>query len=427
MIDIKLIEQNRSLVKESLAKRNEDTGVVKDLELINSERKELVNKIDGIRHQIKTLSQEVGKLKKSGEDASSQMDQVHKIKSELEKEETRLHEVNEVLKDKLLRLPNIVDSDVPEGEDESANLEVAKWGEPRTFNFEPKDHVTLGEELGLLDFHTAAKITGSRFSVYKGQMARLERALANFMLDQHLANGYEEIIPPFIVNDLNLLGTGQLPKFAGDVFKIEGRDWYLIPTAEVPLTNLKRESTFSADEFPLKYAGHTPCFRSEAGSYGKDTKGLIRLHQFSKVEMVNIVHPSASEQALSDMVKSATDILEALGLPYRAVSLCGGDIGFGAAKTIDLEVWIPAQNQYREISSISNCRDFQARRASIRFKEGNAKPQFAHTLNGSGLAVGRTVVAIMENYQLENGDIEIPEVLHSYMGGLKVISNPSKA
>jgi seryl-tRNA synthetase len=351
------------------------------------------------------------------------MDQVANIKKGSADSELRLEENQKNLNDLLSRIPNLIDESVPEGKDETGNKEIKVWGKKPEFKFKPKEHFELGEALGMLDFEAGAKLTGARFCVSKKQIARMERALINLMLDQHIAVGYEEILPPFIVNADTLYGTGQLPKFKEDLFRLDlpDRDWYLIPTAEVPVTNLKKNELFNRNELPLRYTAYTPCFRSEAGSYGRDTKGLIRQHQFNKVELVNIVAAEESNKAHEDMIARACSILELLNLPYRAMLLCAGDMGFGSRKTVDLEVWLPGQNTYREISSISNCWDFQARRAGIRFRGDEGKPEFAHTLNGSGLAVGRTLVAIMENYQQENGSIVIPEALRPYMGGAQLI------
>lgn len=420
MLDLKLIENDPEFVISNLKKRNFDTSIIEEIKSLNQLRKELTTKVETTRAEIKNYSKEIGQLKKNGEDATELMNKVADLKKSIENSEAELKEkVLDQINYKLSVIPNLLSDDTPIGKDESENIEFKKWGEPKSYSFEVKDHTTIGEQLGMLDFEAAAKLTGARFVVYKDKLARLERALANFMIDHHLDKGYEEIIPPFIVHERSMYGTGQLPKFAEDAFKLENFDWYLIPTAEVPVTNLKREQIFGEEEFPMKYVAHTPCFRSEAGSHGKDTRGLIRMHQFSKVEMVNIVDPEKSNQAHEDMVNNACEILEKLGLPYRAVYLCSGDIGFGAQKTVDLEVWVPSQDKYREISSISNCGDFQARRASIRFKrKGSKKPEFAHTLNGSGLAVGRTLVAIMENYQNEDGSVTVPEVLKPYMGNI---------
>lgn len=426
MHDIKIIEKDIEAFKANLRLRGFDISIVDTAISLNQKRKEITTKVETAQAGVKSKSKEIGQLMKSGQtdEAQSLKNEVQQLKQSVEELNLALPAIKEELDNLLATIPNLLEADTPVGEDETSNVEVNRWGEPRTFDFEVKDHVDLGENLKMLDFEKAAQLTGARFCVYKGALARLERAVANFMLDFHLENDYEEIIPPFIVNDQTLYGTGQLPKFEEDLFKIKSdeKNWYLIPTAEVPVTNLKREEIFDESEFPLKYTAYTPCFRSEAGSHGRDTRGLIRMHQFSKVEMVNIVHPEKSDETLSEMVKSAETILEKLGLPYRTIRLCTGDIGFGSRKTFDLEVWVPSQNTYREISSCSNCGDFQARRASIRFKKQGEKPQYAHTLNGSGLAVGRTVVAIMENYQNKDGSITIPEALRSYMGGLEQIS-----
>jgi seryl-tRNA synthetase len=426
MHDIKNIEKDVAGYKKNFEMRNFDVSLIDKVVELNTRRKEVTTQVETAQSEVKSKSKEIGMMMKNGDKdgADAIKEQVQKLKSSMEELNQQLPEIKNQLEDILATLPNLLDADTPIGNDDADNVEVKKWGTPKSFDFEVKDHVDLGESLGMLDFEKAAELTGARFCVYKGQLARLERALANFMLDFHLDNGYEEIIPPFIVNDETLYGTGQLPKFEEDLFKLrmEGKNWYLIPTSEVPVTNLKKNEIFDPAEFPLKYTAFTPCFRSEAGSHGKDTRGLIRMHQFNKVEMVNIVHPEKSDETLSDMVKSAETILEKLGLPYRTVRLCSGDVGFGARKTFDLEVWVPSQNTYREISSCSNCGDFQARRASIRFKKQGEKPQFAHTLNGSGLAVGRTVVAILENYQNQDGTVTVPEALRPYMGGLTTIS-----
>ena len=424
MHDIKFFEANTESVKENLKKRNFDTSLVDKALELNTKRKELTKLVEDNRAEIKNISKEIGMLKKEGKDASHIMSKVAEIKSSIEEENTQLDITEKELNYTLSVIPNLLSPEVPVGTSEEDNALCKEWGDLKEFSFKPKDHVALGENLDMLDFERGAKITGARFVVYKKDLARLERALINFMLDEHGKNGYEEIIPPFIVNAESLYGTGQLPKFEEDLFKLnhEDKDWYLIPTAEVPVTNLKRDELFSGNELPLKYCAYSPCFRSEAGSYGKDTRGLIRLHQFNKVEMVNIVAADQSEQAHEDMIHRACSILEALNLPYRSMLLCSGDIGFGASVCFDLEVWLPGQQKFREISSISNCKDFQARRAGIRFRGEDGKPQFAHTLNGSGLAVGRSVVAIMENYQREDGTIEIPEVLRPYMGGQEIIS-----
>ncbi len=422
MLDLKQLEDNPTLVKEKLSTRSFDLKKIEQIESLNQERKSLLKIVEQGRAEIKKISKEVGELKKAKKDASDLMKQVESIKNEIKNSEDKLSTIQNDLNQQLLEVPNQPANDVPTGSSEEDNKEIYRWGSPRQFDFPVLDHTDLGEKLALLDFEVAAKLTGSRFAVLKGNLARLERAIANFMIDFHLQNNYLEIMPPYIVHQRSLIGTGNLPKFADDLFHLSNTDWYLIPTAEVPLTNLKREQLFSAEELPLQYVAYTPCFRSEAGSYGKDTRGLIRMHQFHKVEMVCITSAEQSDEIHQQMIQSAQKILELLNLPYRSLVLCTGDMGFSAQKTIDLEVWLPAQKTYREISSISNCGEFQARRAQIRYRGADGKPQFAHTLNGSGLAVGRTLVAIMENYQQADGSIEVPEVLQPYMGGLQRIS-----
>lgn len=421
MHDIKYFESNLERVKENMKARNFDMSLIDKAIELNNKRKQLTTLVESKRAETKKISQEVGEIKKKGGDASELMSKVNSIKSEIESSEKELEQVNNDQNHTLSIIPNLIQDEVPRGPDENHNKEIKKWGTPKNFDFKPIDHATLGEKLGMLDFETATKITGARFTVYKKHLARMERALINFMIDRHTDNGYEEILPPFIVHERSLYGTGNLPKFKEDLFKLENFDWYLIPTAEVPVTNLKREQLFEGSEFPLRYVAYTPCFRSEAGSYGKDTRGLIRQHQFNKVELVNIVSAEKSKEAHQEMIDRACAILEELELPYRAIVLCSGDMGFGSSKTIDLEVWVPSQEKYREISSISNCWDFQARRAMIRYRNAEGKPEFAHTLNGSGLAVGRTLVAIMENYQNKDGSITVPKALRPYMKGLEII------
>ena len=423
MIDLRLIAESKDEVKKNLSGRNFDVSLIDEIFKLNEERKTLTLTVETSRAEINKLSKEIGAIKKSGGAADELVAKVAEVKSAMANADVELERIKLDIDTKLLHVPNMLDEEVPIGKDEAANKVVKTWGKARDFSFTPKDHVDIGEKLGLLDFEKASQISGSRFSILKGSLARMERALINFFIDQHIGIGYQEVLPPFIVSDQALIGTGQLPKFKEDLFRIDDeRNFFLIPTAEVPLTNLKREEIFSADELPLKYVAYTPCFRSEAGSYGKDTRGLIRLHQFNKVELVNITTEENSKQAHDEMVAQACKMLELLGLPYRSLLLCSGDIGFGARKCFDLEVWLPSSKTYREISSISNCWDFQSRRASIRYKVGNDKPRFAHTLNGSGLAVGRTLLAIMENYQEQDGSITIPEVLRPYMGGLSSIS-----
>lgn len=422
MLDIKKIESDFEVVKKKLANRNFDTSVLDQIVELNKQRKSLTTASETKKAEINKLSREIGELKKNKQNADAPMSQVAALKAEMDKEAKELDEVQAKQTSLLLNIPNLPVDSVPVGKDEEQNVEVARWGTPRTFDFTPIDHAVLGEKLDILDFETAGKITGARFVIYKGAAARLERALINFMLDHQGTKGFTEMMTPFIAHERSLIGTGNLPKFEDQLFKLNSEQpWYLIPTSEVTLTNIKRESIVEESEFPFLYAAYSPCFRSEAGSHGKDVKGLIRMHQFNKVEMVSICSPSQSEEIHQKMVSSATEILQKLGLPYRTLALCTGDMGFASQKTFDLEVWVPSQGKYREISSISNCGDFQARRANIRFRNKEGKVEFAHTLNGSGLAVGRTVVAILENYQQKDGSVQIPEALQPYMGGLKEI------
>jgi seryl-tRNA synthetase len=421
MHDIKNFEANYQDVVKNFARRNLDSKQVDQALLLNKTRKTLIAEVESAKADLNNLSREIGALKKSGQNADDLMAKVATIKKTSEEKSIKLETLKDELNLLLASIPNLLDEEVPAGRDEASNKIIKVWGEPTKHSFKVLDHSELGEKLGMLDFEAGAKLTGSRFVVYKGLIAKLERALINFFLDEHGKVGYQEIIPPFMVNAAAMYGTGQLPKFAEDAFKIEGRDWYLIPTSEVPVTNLKKDELFKKEELPFKYTAYSPCFRSEAGSYGKDTKGLIRLHQFNKVEIVQITSRETSRETHEQMIAQASLMLEKLKLPYRAVLLCGGDIGFGAQKCVDLEVWLPAQEKYREISSISNFGEFQARRAEIRYRNEQGKPEYAHTLNGSGLAVGRTVVAIMENYQNADGSITVPEVLLPYMNGIKVI------
>ncbi|MBI2521456.1 MAG: serine--tRNA ligase [Bdellovibrio sp.] len=424
MHDINYFHENTIAVKQNLGKRKISASIVDECLVVNSKRKELTLFVETTRAEINHLSKQVGELKKNKQDADVQIQKVGQLKSLIAEKEKELEATQSDLNLRLAAIPNLLDDVVPAGESEKDNIEIFQKGSPKQFSFKVKDHVALGESLGMLDFEAASKMSGSRFVVYKSQFAQLERALINLMIEEHTKAGYEEIIPPYIVNSNSLFGTGQLPKFKEDLFRLDlpDRDWFLIPTAEVPVTNLKREQLFNGSELPLKYVSYTPCFRSEAGSYGKDTRGLIRLHQFNKVELVNIVACDKSEEAHQEMIKRACSILDLLELPYRAILLCGADIGFSARKCVDLEVWLPSQNVYREISSISNCWDFQARRASIRYRDAQGKPVFAHTLNGSGLAVGRALVAVVENNQNEDGSITIPKILRPLMGGRERIA-----
>ena len=395
------------------------------LESVDSRRKTLQLETESLQNERKSRSKLIGQAKAKGEDASDILASMEAINTDLEAKKTALTSLQEEYGAYAMGVPNVPDASVPEGLDENANLEISKWGMPRTFDFEIRDHADLGEALEEgLDFETAAKLTGSRFVVMQGRTARLHRALAQFMLDQHtLENGYTEVNVPFIVNAESLQGTGQLPKFEEDLFKLRAdQEYYLIPTAEVPVTNIVRDTILEPAQLPLKFACHTPCFRSEAGSYGRDTKGMIRQHQFEKVELVQIVEPSQSDAALEALTVHAEGILQALELPYRKVALCGGDLGFSASKTYDLEVWLPSQNTYREISSCSSFTDFQARRLQARWRNpATGKPELVHTVNGSGLAVGRTLVAVMENYQQEDGSITIPKALAAYLPGVESI------
>ncbi|NEX61567.1 serine--tRNA ligase [Noviherbaspirillum galbum] len=424
MIDIQLLRKDIDGVAARLATRKFQLDIAA-FNAMEAERKQIQTRTEELQGKRNSLSKQIGMLKGKGEDTTAVMAEVAGIGDELKASAERLDAIQARMSDFMLSIPNLPHESVPVGTDETGNVEVRRVGTPRQFDFEVKDHVDIGEALGL-DFDTAAKLTGSRFAVMKGGIARLHRALAQFMLDtQTGAHGYTECYTPYIVNADSLRGTGQLPKFEADLFAVkkggqegEGESLYLIPTSEVSLTNMVRDEILAADALPLKFTAHTPCFRSEAGSYGRDTRGMIRQHQFDKVEMVQIAHPEKSYEALDEMVGHAEAILQKLGLPYRVLALCTGDMGFGATKTFDLEVWLPAQNTYREISSVSNCEAFQARRMQTRFRNAQGKPELVHTLNGSGLAVGRTLVAVLENYQQADGSVEIPEVLRPYMGGL---------
>jgi seryl-tRNA synthetase len=419
MLDIKLLRDHLDEVKARMSTR----GIPVDWDQfvsLDRERRDAVANTERLKEKKNRLSGEIGKLKKSGADASALMREVEELSEAIRSSEGPLADIEARFEQLMLTLPNLPHASVKVGKDERDNREVRRWGEPPKFGFAPKNHWDIGEELGILDFARAAKIAGARFAVYRDAGAKLERALINFMLDLHTGeNGYKEMLPPALVNRAALVGTGQLPKFEDDLFHVVPGDYFLIPTAEVPLTNLHRDEMLERDELPIKYVAYTPCFRSEAGSYGKDVRGLIRQHQFNKVEMVKLTEPEDSYNELETMVRNAEDVLKRLELPYRVVELCTGDMGFGAAKTYDLEVWLPGQNTYREISSCYNCEDFQARRANIRYrKEKKGRPLFVHTLNGSGLAVGRTLVAVLENYQQEDGSVIIPNALRDYMGGL---------
>jgi seryl-tRNA synthetase len=425
MIDIQLLRKDIDNVATRLASRKYVLDVAA-FNALEAERKAIQTRTEELQGKRNSLSKQIGMLKGKGEDTAGVMAQVAGLGDELKADEALLSEVQAKLAAFMESVPNLPHASVPVGVDETGNVEVRKAGTPPAFDFEVKDHVDVGARLGL-DFEVATKLTGSRFSVMKGGIARLHRALAQYMLNTHTGeHGYTECYTPYMVNADSLRGTGQLPKFEADLFSVkkggaegEGETFYLIPTSEVSLTNIVRDEIVALDELPIKMTAHTPCFRSEAGSYGRDTRGMIRQHQFDKVEMVQVVHPDQSYEALEEMVGHAEAILKGLGLPYRVMSLCTGDMGFGAAKTYDLEVWLPAQNTYREISSLSNCEAFQARRMQARFRNAQGKPELVHTLNGSGLAVGRTLVAVLENYQQADGSVVIPEVLRPYMGGLE--------
>lgn len=415
MIDLKLLEKDFENISSKLKLKGVNEAFLEEIQNLFKEKKELKTKLDKLLEKRNKLSKEIGKLiKNKSSEAQKIKDEVNNLKKEINLLEEKLKEIEEILNKKALLIPNIPDDDVPIGEDENDNVEIKKVGEIPTFDFKIKSHDELGELNNWLDFKRGVKIAKSRFTVLKNEAARIERALINFFLDHNKEFGFEEIYVPFIVNKESMTSTGQLPKFEEDLFKIENEDLYLTPTAEVPLTNLFRDEIIQNLDKPIKLTSYTPCFRKEAGSYGKDTKGIIRQHQFDKVELVAITKPNDSDKVFEEMVECASKALEKLNLPYRQVMLCTGDLGFSAAKTIDLEVWIPSQNRYREISSISNTRDFQARRAKIRYKE-NKKNRLVHTLNGSSLAVGRTLVAIMENFQTKDNKIVIPNVLKKYL------------
>ena len=423
MLDPRLFRTELEETATQLARRgfNLDAARIAQLE---AERKELSVQTQNLQKQRNDSAKSIGQAKAKGEDVQPLLDAVSNLKAQLETAETKLKNLQDELNDIVMGVPNLPHDSVPAGKTEDDNEEVRRWGEPREFDFEPKDHVDLGETLGLLDFETAAKITGSRFSLMSGPLARLHRALTQFMLDLHSdEHGYTETYVPYLVNHDSLRGTGQLPKFADDLFHMDGEhDYFLIPTAEVPVTNIVRDVIIDANDLPRKFAAHTPCFRSEAGSYGKDTRGMIRQHQFEKVELVQVVKPEDSFKALEELTGHAEAVLQKLGLPYRMVTLCTGDLGFSSTKTYDLEVWLPGQGKYREISSCSNFLDYQARRMQARWRNiETGKPELVHTVNGSGLAVGRTLVAVMENYQQADGSIEIPEVLLPYMGDINLI------
>jgi len=423
MLDIKFIRENSEVVRQMLENRGSDLELEAILAL-DKERRQIIQEVESLKHERKIVSDQIAKMKKSSEDASEIITQMRQVSQRIKELDQRLVKLEDDLHGSLLLIPNVPHESVPIGADEKDNPVVKKWGEITEFSFKPKPHWELGERLGILDFERAAKMTGARFTLYWGLGARLERALINFMLDLHTTkHGYQEVLPPFLVNSSAMTGTGQLPKFKEDLFKLEVWDYYLVPTAEVPVTNIYMNEILEEDDLPLYHAAYTPCFRSEAGSYGKDTRGLIRQHQFNKVELVKFTTPEQSHDELESLLLDAEEVLQQLQLPYQVVTLCTGDLGFAAAKTYDIEVWLPAQQAFREISSCSNFEDFQARRANIRYRpSGKKKIGFLYTLNGSGLAVGRTLVAILENWQQEDGSVVIPPVLRPYVGGIEVVA-----
>jgi seryl-tRNA synthetase len=424
MLDLKLVRNNPDIVKDAVAKRGDAVDIDNFLKL-EAQRRELLAEVEQLKNQRNTVSQEIGRLKQQGINANDKILEMRDVSQKIKELDGQVSQLDSQIYDFMLTIPNIPHESVPVGKSEDDNVEVRRWGEPTEFEFEPLAHWDLGESLDILDFNTASKITGSRFALYRGAGARLERAIISFMLDVHTQeHGYTEILPPYIVNRDSMTGTGQLPKFEEDAFKLyNNTDYFLIPTAEVPVTNIFRQEIIDGRKMPVYYVAYSACFRSEAGSHGRDTRGLIRQHQFNKVELVKFVQPETSYEELDKLVNNAERILQLLELPYRVVLMCTADLGFTAAKKFDIEVWMPSYNRYVEISSCSNFEDFQARRADIKYRPGpGAKARFVHTLNGSGLAVGRTLAAILENYQQPDGSVKIPEALRQYMGGIEVLS-----
>ena len=421
MLDLKFMRENKELIEEMLKNRNSDL-TLDEFAKLDEERRVILSEVEALKNKRNTESQEIARLKKSKEDATALIKEMGEVSAKIKELDEKLAAVDEKIKYIQMTIPNKYHETTPIGKDEDENVEIRRWGTPREFTFEPKPHWEIGEKLGVLDFERGSKLSGSRFVLYRGLGARLERALINFMLDMHVdEQGYTEHITPFLVNREICEGTGQLPKFEEDMYRTDN-DMFLISTSEITMTNIHRKEILDEKDLPKYYTAYSPCFRKEAGSYGKDVKGIIRVHQFNKVEMVKLATPETSYDELEKMVVDAEEILQRLGLPYRVISLCTGDIGFSAAKTYDLEVWLPSQNKYREISSCSNCEDFQARRMGLKYRpNGSNKSEFVHTLNGSGLAVGRTLVAIMENYQQEDGSFLIPEALVPYMKGITVV------
>ena len=422
MLDIKFVKENLAAVQEMLKNRQNKTSL-DGFEQLEEKRRAILAEVEALKNKRNTVSKQVGLMKKNGENTDAIFAEMRQVGEQIDKLDAELKQIETDLREIMLRIPNMPKDDVPIGVDENDNPEKRRFMEPTKFNFEPKAHWDLGADLDIIDAERAAKVTGARFTFYKGMGARLERALINFMMDLHSnKHGYKEMLAPCMVNTDSMIGTGQLPKFAEDMFKVEGTDYYMVPTAEVPTTNYHREEILDAEQLPEYFCAYTACYRAEAGSAGRDTRGLIRQHQFNKVELIKFAKPEDSWDELEKMVDDAEDVLRILELPYRVITLCTGDMGFTSAKTYDIEVWMPAQNTYREISSCSNCLDFQARRASIKFRrDKKSKPEFVHTLNGSGLAVGRTFAAILENYQQADGSIVIPKALVPYMGGVEVI------
>ena len=423
MLDLRRVVDNTEEIIKALETRGGDFSYLNEVVDLDKARKELILEVEALKSKRNEFSKKIGQYKKEKRSTDELMAEIDGIGDKIKVIDDGLRVVDDKIRETLLGVPNVPRGTIPIGKDEDDNVEIKKWGEPRNFDFDAKPHWDLATNLDIIDFERAAKITGSRFAVYKREGARLERALASFMLDLHIReHGYEEILPPAIVNSKSMTGTGNLPKFGEDAFKLEDSDYYLIPTAEVPVTNLHADEALDVNRLPIKYAAYSPCFRSEAGSAGRDTRGIIRQHQFHKVELVKFVKPEDSAEAHEKLLTEAEKVLQLLELPYRVIELCTGDLGFSAAKTYDIEVWLPSYGDYKEISSCSNFEDFQARRANIKFRrETKGKLEFVHTLNGSGLAIGRTVAALLENYQNEDGTITIPEVLRSYMGGLEVI------
>ena len=421
MLELAYVREHLERVKKSFRDRGLGGAALDEFVARDQERRDAITQVETLKAERNRASGEIGRLKKEGQDASALMAQMKETSARIKQLDKRAAELDQEMKDFLLTVPNLPHQSVPVGRSAADNAEVRRWGEPPKFDFEPKAHWDLGPALGILDLERASKIAGARFALYSGLGARLERALANFMLDLHTRkHGYTEVLPPFIVNSTSLVGTAQLPKFAADLFKLEGTDYWLIPTAEVPVTNMFRDETLDADQLPLKLVAWTPCFRSEAGSYGKETRGIVRQHQFQKVELVKFVRPEQSYEELESLTREVETVLQQLGLPYRVVALSTGDLGFAAAKTYDLEVWLPGENGYKEISSCSNFEGFQARRAGIRYRlPGKKKSDYVHTLNGSGLAIGRTWMALVENYQQADGTVVVPEVLRPYLDGIE--------